>query len=128
MTKTAKPAPAKTIDEYIAGFPEPVQKKLQQVRSAISKAAPKAGEAIKYDIPTFTLNGNLVSFGAWKKHIGFYPAPREAEEFKEALSKYDGAKSTVQFPLDEPMPVALIGQMVKFRIRKFQEKTSSKKK
>ena len=117
MAKTIKTIPAVTIDEYIAGFPEPIQKSLQAVRAAIQKAAPEAEETIKYAIPTFTLNGNLVSFGAWKTHIGLYPAPRENEAFKKELSAYDGAKSTVQFYFDQPMPLTLIAKIVRFRVK-----------
>ena len=112
-----KTAPAKDIDAYIAGVPKNVQKLLQQIRKTIQKAAPDAEEAIKYQIPTFTLNGkNLVHFAAFKEHIGFYPAPRAIEEFKDELAAYAGAKGTVRFPLDEPIPHDLIARMVKFRV------------
>ena len=87
---------------------------------------PKAKEAIKYDIPTFTLKGNLVSFAAWKKHIGFYPAPREVEEFKEELASYHGNKSTVKFFFDKPLPLALISRMVKFKVKKQSEHSKKK--
>jgi uncharacterized protein YdhG (YjbR/CyaY superfamily) len=107
---------ARTIDEYIAGFPSDVQKLLEKIRTTIHKAAPDAEEAIKYQIPTFVLNGNLVHFAAFKNHIGFYPAPRAIEEFKEEFAAYEGAKGTVRFPLDEPLPVELITRMVKFRV------------
>jgi uncharacterized protein YdhG (YjbR/CyaY superfamily) len=107
---------AKTIDEYIAGFPPDVQEILQKVRATIRKAAPEAEEAIKYGIPTFTLKGNLVHFGAYKKHIGFYPAPTGLEEFKEELSAYEGSKGTVRFPLDKPIPFDLISKIVEFRV------------
>ena len=113
--KTVSRAPG-TIDEYIAGFPEEVRELLQKLRMTIREAAPDAEEAIKYRMPTFTLNGNLVHFAAFKKHIGFYPAPRGIEEFKDELSAYKGAKGSVQFPLGEPMPFDLIGRIVKFRV------------
>lgn len=119
--------PKENIDEYIAGFPEDVQQKLQQVRETIKAAAPDAEEAIKYAIPTFVLNGNLVHFGGFKNHIGFYPAPQGLEEFKEELSGYKGAKGSVQFPLDEPMPLDLITKIVKFRVQKNMEKEKKKK-
>jgi uncharacterized protein YdhG (YjbR/CyaY superfamily) len=114
--KSGQKAP-KNIDEYIAGFPPEVQEILQKIRLTIRKAAPKAEEAIKYAIPTFTLNGNLVFFAAYKKHIGLYPAPRGNEAFKEELSAYGGGKGTVQFPLDKPIPYALIRRIVKFRVQ-----------
>ncbi|NPV55823.1 MAG: hypothetical protein HPY76_03995 [Anaerolineae bacterium] len=109
--------PPKTIDEYIAQFPAEVQMILQQVRAAIREVAPQAQEAIKYAIPTFTMNGNLVHFAAYKKHIGFYPAPSGIEKFKDALSAYAGAKGSVQFPLDRPIPYDLIREIVAFRVQ-----------
>ncbi len=118
---------AKDIDEYIAGFPKDIQEILQTVRSTIKKAAPAAEETISYAIPTFTLNGNLVHFAAFKNHIGFYPAPTGIEEFKKELSVYKGAKGSVQFPLDQPMPLKLITKIVKFRVKKNLEKAGKKK-
>jgi uncharacterized protein YdhG (YjbR/CyaY superfamily) len=99
--------PPKNIDEYIAGFPNDVQEILQKIRVTIRKAAPDAEETIKYQIPTFTLKGNLVHFAAFKKHIGFYPAPTGIEKFKKELSVYKGAKGSVRFPLDKPIPFDL---------------------
>jgi len=105
-----------TIDEYIAGFPAPVQKLLEQMRTIISKAATTATEKMAYGIPTFALNGkNLVHFGGYKKHIGFYPAPRSLEQFAKELAAYEGSKGTVQFPLDKALPAALITKITKFR-------------
>ena len=106
----------KTIDEYIATFPKEVQKLLEQMRKTIQEAAPEATEAISYGIPTFKLNGNLVHFGGYATHIGFYPAPRGIEKFKKELSKYEGGKGTVQLPLNEPLPLDLITKIVKFRV------------
>ena len=114
--KTGQRAP-KNIDEYIAGFPPEIQEILEKIRLTIRKAAPKAEEAISYMIPTFKLNGNLVHFAAYKRHIGFYPAPRGNEAFKEELSAYGGGKGTVQFRLDKPIPYALIRKIVKFRVK-----------
>ncbi|MEJ0106431.1 MAG: DUF1801 domain-containing protein [Bacteroidota bacterium] len=128
MANTMKSAPAATIDEYIAGYPKNVQKLLEEVRTTIKKAAPEAEEAIKYGIPTFILNGNLVHFGGFKNHIGFYPAPSGIEEFKKELSKYAGAKGSVQFPIDKPLPLSLITKIVKFRTKKNLEKVKVKKK
>jgi uncharacterized protein YdhG (YjbR/CyaY superfamily) len=121
-----KAVQAQTIDEYISGYPKPVQKLLQSVRVAIKKAAPKAEEAIKYGIPTFVLNGNLVHFGGFKNHIGFYPAPQGIEEFKKELSVYEGAKGSIKFPLDKPMPLALISKIVKFRVKRNLKKVKAK--
>ena len=118
----------KDIDEYIAGFPEDVQEILEKIRKTIRNAAPDAEEAIKYQIPTFVLNGNLVHFAAFKKHIGFYPAPRGIEAFKDELSVYKGAKGSVQFPLGEPVPFDLISRIVKLRVRENLERAEAKKK
>lgn len=113
--KSPASAPA-TIDDYIAGFPKDVQKILQKVRTTIRKAAPGAQEAIKYGIPTFTLNANLVHFGAYAKHIGFYPAPSGTAKFRSELAPYASGKGSVRFPLDEPIPYDLITRIVKFRV------------
>jgi uncharacterized protein YdhG (YjbR/CyaY superfamily) len=94
----------------------------------IKKAAPKAGETIKYRIPTFTLNGNLIFVAAFTNHIGLYPAPRRAEQFKKELSGYKGGKGTVQFPLDGPIPYGLITRIVKFRVRQNLNRSKGKKK
>ena len=106
-----------TIDAYIACFPEETQLILQKVRKTIREAAPDATEAISYGMPTLKLNGNLVHFAAYKHHIGFYPAPSGIERFKEPLSKYKSAKGSVQFQLNEPIPYALIMEIVAFRRR-----------
>jgi uncharacterized protein YdhG (YjbR/CyaY superfamily) len=114
--RTDQAAP-KNIDEYIAGFPHDVQEILEKIRMTIRKAAPDAEETINYQIPTFTLKGNLVHFAAFKKHIGFYPTPTGIEKFKNELSVYEGAKGSVKFPLDKPIPFALISKIVKFRVK-----------
>lgn len=116
----------KDIDEYIAGFPNEVQEILEKIRMTIRKAAPDAEETIKYKMPTFTLKGNLIHFAAFKNHIGFYPAPRGIEAFKDDLSVYEGAKSTVRFPLDKPIPLNLISKIVKFRVKKNLETAEAK--
>ena len=116
----------KTIDEYIAQFPEEVQVLLEKMRTIIHKAAPKAEEAIAYGIPTFKMNGNLVHFGGYKSHIGFYPAPSGIGAFKKELAKYEGSKGTIRFPLDKPLPVTLITQVIKFRVAKNMEKSKQK--
>ena len=121
IMKKGKPV-SKNIDEYIADFPKDVQKLLQQLRSTIKKAAPNAEEKIAYGIPTFTLNGNLVHFGGYKTHIGFYPAPSGLEAFKKELAPYVTGKGTALFPLDKPLPLGLITEIVKFRVMKNLEK------
>jgi uncharacterized protein YdhG (YjbR/CyaY superfamily) len=108
----------KNIDEYIAGFPEDAQAAMQKVRATIRKAAPKAEEAIKYQIPTFVLNGNLIHFGGYKNHIGLYPGSKAVEEFQDELTGYKVSKGTVQFPLDKPMPIGLITKITKFCVQR----------
>lgn len=117
-----------TIDEYIKDFPKEVQKILNAIRRTINQAAPNAAEAIKYGIPTFVLNGNLVHFGAFKNHIGFYPAPTGIEKFEKELSVYKQGKGSVQFPLDQPMPLDLITKIVEFRVKQNAEKAAKKRK
>ena len=117
-----------TIDEYIADFPPDVQAILKKLRATIRKAAPDAEEAMKYRLPTFVLNGNLVHFGAFKKHIGFYATPTGNEKFRKELSAYEGAKGSVQFPLDKPIPYDLVSRMVKFRVKENLEKAAAKRK
>lgn len=105
------------IDEYIALFPDDVQEKLQKIRETVQKAAPEATEKISYQLPTFYLCGNLVHFGAFKKHIGLYPSPSAMTSFDEELAPYKRAKGSVNFPLDEPIPYDLIDKIVRFRVK-----------
>ncbi len=114
------------IDEHIAKFPKDVQVILKKIKATIQKAAPNAEETINYGIPTFTLNGNLVHFAGFKNHIGFYPTPNGIEKFKKELSIYKGAKGSVQFPLDKPIPYGLISKIVKFRVKENLKKAASK--
>jgi uncharacterized protein YdhG (YjbR/CyaY superfamily) len=123
--KEMESSKATNIDEYIAQFPPKIKSRLKQMRETIQKAAPKAEEAMSYAIPTFKLNGNLVHFAAFKNHIGFYPAPQGLEEFKKDLAKFKGAKGSVQFPHDEPLPLSLVTKIVKFRVKQNQEKKKS---
>jgi uncharacterized protein YdhG (YjbR/CyaY superfamily) len=124
--KASRAVPS-TIDEYITGFAPDVRAKLQKVRETIRTAAPTAAEAIKYQIPTFVLNGNLVHFAAFQRHIGFYPAPSGIEAFKKELAAYESAKGSVQFPLDKPIPYPLIGRITKFRVKENQGKAKKSK-
>jgi len=106
-----------TIDEYIKSFPGDIQARLKQLRALIRRVAPEAQEKISYQMPTFYLNGNLVHFAAYPKHIGFYPTPSGIEAFQKELSKYKSSKGAVQFPLDAPLPLKLIERIVKFRVK-----------
>ena len=107
----------KTIDEYVAAFPNNVQDILTKLRDTISESAPKAEEAISYGVPTFKLNGNLVHFAAFKNHIGFYPTPSAIIAFKKELSLYKQAKGSVQFPMDKEIPFGLVKKIVKYRVK-----------
>ncbi|EMM77613.1 PF08818 domain protein [Leptospira santarosai str. 2000030832] len=115
----------KDIDDYISRFPEDVRKILEELRSAIRKAAPKAEEKISYQIPTFVFGGNLVYFAAYKKHIGFYPTSSGISAFRKELIEYKTSKGAVQFPIDRPLPLKLIAKIVAYRVK---ENTKAKNK
>jgi uncharacterized protein YdhG (YjbR/CyaY superfamily) len=115
------------MDEYINTFPERVRRILQELRQTIREAAPEAEETINYQIPTFTLHGNLVHFAAFEKHIGFYPTPGGMEAFQKELSSYKQAKGSVQFPIDQPLPLPLIRRIVEFRVKENVERKQKKK-
>ncbi|HYP38723.1 MAG TPA: DUF1801 domain-containing protein [Chloroflexia bacterium] len=117
----------RSIDEYIATFPEDIQALLEAVRATIKAAAPDAEETISYQMPTFVLNGYLVYFAAWKNHIGFYPASSGVSEaFKDELSPYASAKGSVRFPISQPMPLELISRIVHFRVAENLNKAPAK--
>lgn len=122
------PTPNQTVDAYIAAFPDDVQAILQQIRATIRQVAPDAEEAIKYQIPTYSLYGNLISFAAYQKHIGLYPAPSGTPEFNQALAVYRAEKATVRFPLDQPIPYDLIAQMVALRVEDNRGKAAARAK
>jgi uncharacterized protein YdhG (YjbR/CyaY superfamily) len=117
-----------TTAEYIGSYPKDVQVLLKTIRATIKKAAPKATEKISYGIPTFELNGNLVHFGGFKTHIGFFPGAAGVVAFEKDLAKYKTSKGTIQFPLDKPLPLGLITKIVKFRIKQNTEKAKKKAK
>ena len=117
-----------SIDEYIAACPEETHERLQAIRAAIKKIAPKAKEKISYQIATFELNGrNLIHFAGWKKHISLYPIPAGDEAFEEAASKYADGKGTMKFPLDEPMPMKLVNKVIKLHVDANKKKAKSYK-
>ena len=113
-----------TIDDYIAACPPEVQPILDRIRATIRRAAPGADEKISYQMPAFVLNGALVYFGAFKKHIGFFPPVRD-EQLRRETAAYAGEKGNLRFPLDKPMPYALIGRIVKARVRENQGKAAA---
>jgi uncharacterized protein YdhG (YjbR/CyaY superfamily) len=107
----------KDIDSYIAAFPKNVAVLLTKVRRAIRAAAPKATEVISYNIPAFRMHGILVYFAGFKNHVGLYPPVRGDAAIEKAVAKYEGPKGNLKFPYDEPLPLALIGRIVRFKVR-----------
>jgi uncharacterized protein YdhG (YjbR/CyaY superfamily) len=118
---------ATTIDDYIADSPKDTQKHLKQIREVVRKLVPDAKEDIKYGMPTYVLNGNLLHFAGFEHHIGFYPTPTGISSFKKDLAPYKQGKGSVQFPLDKPMPLALITRIIKYRLKQNLEKGKKKK-
>jgi uncharacterized protein YdhG (YjbR/CyaY superfamily) len=118
----------RNIDEYIGLFSPDVQAILEEIRSTIKKAAPDAQETISYGIPAFTLNGILVYFAAFKKHIGLYPPVRGNAKFEKSIAKYAGEKGNLRFPLDQPIPNDLIANIVKLRVKQNLSKAAARKK
>ncbi len=116
----------KSIDEYHSSFPKDVQKKLTHLRKIIKQAVPIAKESICYNIPTFKLNNNLVHYAAYKEHIGFYPTSTPIKIFKDDLINFKTSKGAVQFPIDKPLPVALIKKIVEFRVAEDNKTTVTK--
>lgn len=116
-----------TVDEYIALAEPNVKKALKDIRKTIKATAPKADEVISYQIPGYKYHGMLIFFAAWKNHISLYPAPWKAESLKKEMSAYEGSKGTIKFPLDKPMPLALIKKMVKYRLKENEAKAALKK-
>lgn len=117
-----KKVKATTVDEYIATFPKETQKKLKQMRVCIRSAAPGATESIKWSMPAFSHHRILVMFAGFKHHIGLYPTPRAIRTLTKELSGYKTGKGSIQFPLDKPLPVALIKKMTKLRVKESLEK------
>lgn len=117
----------KTVEEYVSSFSGPAKKALEAIRKTVRKSAPEAEEKISYNMPAYILNGFLVSFAAWKEHIGMYPRTSAMEASIKELSQFEGDKGTIKFPLDKPMPLDLIGRIVRFRIQENQAGGQRKK-
>jgi uncharacterized protein YdhG (YjbR/CyaY superfamily) len=113
---------AKNVDEYIAQFPAEIRKLLEQMRATIRKTVPDAVETISYAIPSYKLNGILVHFAAFSKHIGFYPGASGIAAFEAELAGYKTSKGTVQFPFGESLPLGLVKKIVEFRVKQNLEK------
>lgn len=125
ISKKAKPG---TITEYIKAAPRESQEKLSEMLDCIQSAAPGASEGLKWGMPAFSYKRILVTFAIFKNHIGFYPTPDGIEAFKKELASYEGAKGSVQFANDQPLPLTLIAKIVKFRVKASVAKAKAKKK
>jgi uncharacterized protein YdhG (YjbR/CyaY superfamily) len=122
---SSKPA-FSTIEDYISSFPPPTRNLLKELRKAINSAAPDAEERISYQMPSFSQNGILVYFAAFKNHIGFYPTATGVYAFRKELSVYKGGKGSIQFPIDKPLPLALVRRIVKFKVLENRAKSRKK--
>lgn len=118
--------PDATVDDYLSAFPEKTRKMLEELRTLIRKTVPEATEEISYQMPAYKLNGPVVYFAGYEKHIGFYPTPSGIEAFQSELRNYKWSKGAVQFPLDKPLPVDLIVRMVKFKVEENAGKVKKK--
>lgn len=121
-------APLGSIDQYIDEAPQELQQKLRELRTVIKSEVPDAEERIAYQMPTFSQEGNLVHFAYFKNHIGFFPAPSGIENFKDELARYKTSTGTVQIPLDEELPLDLIREIVRFRLKENLAKAAAKRK
>ncbi len=119
--------PVASIEAYHAGFPAEVQARLQLVRETIRREAPLSGECISYGIPTFQLQGNLVHYAAYDKHLGFYPGSSGMAAFSDRLAQFKQGKGSVQFPHDQPIPLELIAEIVRYRMQENEEKARVRK-
>jgi len=115
-----------TVDKYISTFPEETQQALNLIRNTIQKMVPEASETVSYGIPTFKLKGNLVHYAGYKNHIGFYPGAAGIEAFQQEISKYKNAKGSVQFPLNQPLPLSLIRKITEFAVARNLKKAELK--
>lgn len=118
--------PDATVDDYISAFPEKPRKMLEELRSLIRKTVPEATEEISYQMPAYKLNGPVVYFAGYEKHVGFYPTGTGIKAFEKELEGYKWSKGAVQFPLDKPLPVDLIVRMVKFKVEENAGKVKKK--
>ncbi len=114
---TSKKARPQTITEYINAAPKEARKKLREMRACIRAAAPGATESLKWGMPAFSYRRILVTFAAFKNHIGFYPTPSAVKAFADELAKFTTASASIQFPLEKPLPLSLIRKITAFRVR-----------
>lgn len=129
MRKTdAKSAPAKDVDQYLAGVPKEARATLEKLRKTIKAAAPMASEGISYQMPMYKHHGMVVGFAAFKDHCSIFPGSAVMDAHKEELSRYDTSKGTIRFPVNKPLPAALVKKLVKARIRENEARANGKKK
>ncbi len=118
-----------TVEAYIAALPEEIQARLQQIRQVIKANAAGAEELISYNIPAFRLHGMLIFYSAYTNHISIsIPPSKVYDVFRKELSVYKVSKSAIQLPLNQPIPLELIGEMTKFRVKENTELAEKKKK
>jgi len=116
------------VDEYIRSYPKEIQNLLEKIRATIKRVVPQANEVISYGMPAFKYHGMVAWFAAHTKHLGFYPGASGIEAFKKELSNYKGAKGSVQFPFDKPLPLDLVKRIVKFKVNENLLRIKAKKK
>ena len=112
----------KTVVEYINAAPKEAQKKLREMRVCLRKIVPKAQESLKWGMPAFSHRRILFTYAGFKRHIGFYPTPSAVRAFAKDLSAFKAAKGSIQFPLDRPLPLALIRKIAAFRVKEEKDK------
>lgn len=106
-----------TVSAYIAAAPREARGKLREMRALIAAAAPGATQSLKWGMPAFSYDRILVTFAAFKHHIGFFPTPSAVRAFRKELTRFKTSSATIRLPLDAPLPKALIRRITKFRVK-----------
>src|SRR6267142_4952208 len=128
MRKTdAKSAPAKDVDEYLAGVPKEARATLEKLRKTIKAAAPMASEVISYQMPMYKHHGMVIGFAAFKNHCSIFPGSAVMDAHKEELKRYETSKGTIRFPAGKPLPATLVKKLVKARIAENEARANRKK-
>lgn len=129
MRKTeAKSAPARDVDEYLAGVPKEARATLEKLRQTIKAAAPMASEVISYQMPMYKHHGMVVGFAAFKDHCSLFPGAKAVATYKDELKAYETSKGTIRFPIGKPLPAALVKKIVKSCIAENEMRLSEKEK
>jgi uncharacterized protein YdhG (YjbR/CyaY superfamily) len=121
-----KTAPARDVDEYLAGVPKEARATLEKLRKTIKAAAPMASEVISYQMPMYKQNGMVIGFAAFKDHCSIFPGSAVMDAHKEELNRYDTSKGTIRFPANKPLPAALVKKLVKARIKENEARASKR--